>query len=96
MDPGLLGTIGTYEPDEKPDDMTAGILGHPRGPREVLEPEAWQRLMDAATAPRVVDPGHDPGVVGLDRSVEPDPVGHRAASQATTPAVANSTGMSGP
>ncbi len=83
-------------PTRKPTGSPAGILGDPRGPGEVLEPQARQDVVEPSAAPPVVDLADDRAVVRLGRAAEPEVVAHRAASQAMTPAAANSTRTSGP
>src|SRR5436190_1090096 len=73
-----------------------GILGDPRRPSEVLEPQSRQELVDRATAPPLVDLGDEAAMVSLDRPTEVDRIRHRAATHAATTAAATSTGTSSP
>src|SRR4029450_3229519 len=93
---GLVGLVVAVQPDEEADRAAARVLGHPRGPGEMLEPQPRQDVVEEAAPPPVVDLRADHGVVGLRRAAETELVAHRAASQAITPAAANSTRTSGP
>ena len=96
VDVGLVGAIRADEPDEEADEPPTVVLDDPRRAGEVLEPQPRQDVVEPAAAPPVVDLPDDDGVVGFDRASEPQVVAHRAASQARTPAAANSTRTSGP
>ena len=47
--------VGTDKADEKPDRGAAHVLGDPRRPGEMVEPEPWQQVMELPAAPPVVD-----------------------------------------
>src|SRR4051794_22025127 len=94
MDVGVVRMVGADEADEEGDRAGVGILGDPRRPSEVLEPESRQELVHRATAPPVVDLDDEAAMVSLDRATEADRLRHRAATHAPTTAAAASTGTS--
>ena len=96
VDIGIVGVIRADEPDQEPDGTAAIVLGDPRRPGEVLEPQAGEQLVDLPPAPPLIDQADEARMIGLGGAAEADVVAHRAVSHATIAAVANWSGTRGP
>ena len=90
-----LGMVGADEPDEEPDEPAAIVLGDPRRPAEVAEPEARQQGSHLAAAPPFVDKVDHLRMVRFGRPTELK-VAHRAASHAAATPTTNWSGTSNP
>ena len=55
VDVRLVGPVGADEADQEADQPAVAVLGHPRRPGEVLEPQAREQLVHVPPAPPVVD-----------------------------------------
>ena len=90
------GRSGLTKPTRKPTEPAVAVLGDPRRPGEVLEPQAQEQLVHVPPAPPVVDVADEPRVIGLDRPAQPDVAAHRAPIQAAIAATTSWPGTSGP